>query len=180
MSPQVPGRDPAEEPSHLAGTRPKGDDGGLVADDAGITRVSLDLLDAYRFKVDLGRSLEPVIMDEPPPLGAGSGPNASALLAAAVGNCLSASLLYCLRRSHIEVTALHSEVKLKQVRNQAGRLRIGMLVVVLKVVVAPGSEGRISRCLELFEDFCVVTQSVRQGIDVDVDVDVQAPLPEKT
>jgi hypothetical protein len=27
------------------------------------------------------------------------------------------------------------------------------------------------RCLELFEDFCVVTQSVRSGIAVDVSVE---------
>lgn len=27
------------------------------------------------------------------------------------------------------------------------------------------------RCLELFEGFCVVTQSVRRGIDVDVAVE---------
>ncbi len=150
---------------------------GPVTDDAGTTCVRLDLLEGYRFKADLGRSFEPIIMDEPHPLGSGSGPNASALLAAAVGNCLSASLLYCLRRAHVEVTALHSEVNAKQVRNPAGRLRIGTLEVVLKVTVLPGSEGRIGRCLELFEDFCVVTESVRRGIDVDVDVAIDPPLP---
>jgi len=29
---------------------------------------------------------------------------------------------------------------------------------------------RMNRCLEIFEDFCLVTQSVRKGIDVQVDV----------
>jgi hypothetical protein len=32
----------------------------------------------------------------------------------------------------------------------------------------------MQRCLELFEDFCVVTQSVRAGINVEVDVEPTA------
>ncbi len=31
-------------------------------------------------------------------------------------------------------------------------------------------KDRIGRCLELFEDFCVVTASVRKGVEVEVQV----------
>jgi organic hydroperoxide reductase OsmC/OhrA len=92
------------------------------------------------------------------------------VLSAAVGNCLSESLLYCLRRARIEVTALRAEVEVTPTRNDRGRLRIGAIRVTLVPEVAPGAEGRYARCLELFEDFCVVTESVRGGIDVTVDV----------
>ena len=57
------------------------------------------------------------------------------------------------------------------VRNQRGRLRIGELKVRLAPEVRPEDRERIARCLELFEDFCIVTQSVRQGIAIDVQVE---------
>lgn len=57
------------------------------------TTVRLTLEDGYRFRADFGPDLPALVMDEPAPLGSGSGPNAAALLGAAVGNCLGASLL---------------------------------------------------------------------------------------
>ena len=38
-------------------------------------------------------------MDEPEPMGENSGPNAGKVLAAAIGNCLTASLLFCLQKA---------------------------------------------------------------------------------
>jgi organic hydroperoxide reductase OsmC/OhrA len=114
-------------------------------------------------------------MDEPAPLGTGAGPNAARVLAAAIGNCLSASYLFCLQRARIEVRDLRTTVTGSYVRNAQGRLRIGNLRVQLEPVLGPGAPERIARCLELFEDFCVVTQSVRDGVDVDVAV---TPAPE--
>ena len=48
----------------------------------------------YRFLVDFGSDIAQAMADEPPPLGDGAGPSPSQLLAAAVANCLSASLLF--------------------------------------------------------------------------------------
>jgi uncharacterized OsmC-like protein len=138
--------------------------------------VSLTLLDGYRFRADFGmEGVPPIELDEPPPLGAAAGPNPARLLAAAVGNCLAASLLYCLKRAHIDVQELEARVEGTMMRNERGRLRIGSLHVQLEPVVAPEQRDRMSRCLELYEDFCAVTQSVRQGLDVKVDVQVAEP-----
>lgn len=143
-----------------------------AADEAGATPIRLELESGYRFEVDLGEQFEPLFMDEPPPLGEGTGPNASAVLAAAVGNCLSASLLYCLRRAHIEIEGLTAEVETTKLRDDRGRLRIGAIRVTLHPEAAEANEHRLGRCLELFQDFCVVTESVRHGIEVSVDVDL--------
>lgn len=138
--------------------------------------VHLELEDGYRIRADFGEGQGVLVMDEPAPLGEGSGPNASAVLAAAVANCLSASLVFCLRKAHVELESLDAEVDVTTARNERGRLRVSGLQVRLHPVPAAGQEGRVERCLGLFEDFCVVTEAVRGGIDVDVTVDGM-PVP---
>jgi organic hydroperoxide reductase OsmC/OhrA len=135
--------------------------------------VMLDLETGYEFRVDFKEPGIPALtVDEPPPLGEGHGPNPSRLLATAVASCLSASLLFCLRRSRIDVKDVHATVSGTLARNERGRLRVSGLDVRINVEVAPGDRERMGRCMELFEDFCVVTESVRHGIDVGVRVDV--------
>jgi organic hydroperoxide reductase OsmC/OhrA len=137
--------------------------------------VSMDLQDGYRFLVDFQQDGVPtLVVDEPAPLGAGQGPNAARLLAAAVGNCLSASALFCLRRARIPVRAMHTRVVASLVRNDDARLRVGGLHVQIEPQVDAADVGRIRRCLTLFEDYCVVTQSVRSGLEVTVEVTTPA------
>ncbi len=110
-----------------------------------------------------------VMFDEPPPLGGGRAPNAAAVLGAAVGNCLAASLAFCLRRAHVDVVHLNANVTTHVVRNEKGRFRIGSIDVELVPELGKIDAG-IGRCEELFEDFCTVTASVRKGIPIHVHV----------
>ena len=45
-----------------------------------------------------------------------------------------------------------------------------MVRVRLEPVVPAAQHERMARCLEVFEDFCIVTASVRQAVDVRVEV----------
>jgi uncharacterized OsmC-like protein len=138
--------------------------------------VSLDWQRGYEFSVDFELDGVPsLITDEPPPLGEGAGPNPARMLAAAVGNCMSASLRFCLERAHIEILDMKARVTGTMVRNERGRFRIGSMSVLLEPVVAPGDLERMGRCLEMFEDFCIVGQSVREGIEMNVEVAASRP-----
>jgi uncharacterized OsmC-like protein len=122
----------------------------------------------YRFNVEFDLAGVPELqLDEPAPLGGGSGPNASRLLAASVANCLAASLMFCLNKFKQDPQGVVATVKGRLVRNEQGRLRVGGLDVDIRI---EGSVERLAHCAERFEDFCVVTDSVRQGIPVNVRV----------
>jgi organic hydroperoxide reductase OsmC/OhrA len=128
----------------------------------------------YRFRVKFDSpSMPDILMDESEPLGKGEGPNASRLLSAAVGNCLSASLLFCLSKARVDVGNLETSVETVTRRNEKGRWRITELRVKLSPSVKEDDVERSKRCMDLFEDFCVVTQSVRNGIRVTVGVETR-------
>jgi len=125
----------------------------------------------YEFEVRFDKDhYAPLRMDEPEPLGRDAAPNAARVLAAAVGNCLSASLLFCTRKARAELGPMETKVHVRLGRNERGRLRIAGIEVEIDPHFPPGEREKAARCLELFEDFCVVTASVRDGIPVDVRV----------
>ncbi len=131
--------------------------------------IELERIESYAFDVHFDKAHYATLrLDEPPPLGGDSGPNPARLLAAALGNCLSASLLFCLQKKGVPVAGFKSRVEMELVRNDAKRLRVGKVRVTLHPSVADPTA--IDACREVFEDFCVVTQAVREGIDVAVDV----------
>jgi len=133
--------------------------------------VTLTREDRYRFRADFGDGSGATLQfDEPEPLGDGAGPNAARVLAAAIGNCLSASLLFCLEKARVEVSGLHTRVTGSIDRNEKGRLRLGRLMVRIEPELGDAPPARFERCLEIFEDFCTVTGSVRAGLDVEVEV----------
>jgi uncharacterized OsmC-like protein len=118
-----------------------------------------------------------MLLDEPQPLGGNRGPNAAALLGAAIGNCLAASLTFCLHKTHATVEGMTARVTTHVSRNAAGRFRVTGVDVELIPGISDPDGAKIDRCERLFEDFCMVTESVRQGIPVNVTMKKPQPTP---
>lgn len=133
--------------------------------------VEVQQVEDFRFTVDFGLDgVDDLLLDEPAPLGGGAGPNASRMLAAAIGNCLCASLLFCLRRARAEVSGIGARVSGSWVRNEEGRWRIKEMEVEINPSVEEEHASQLERCAEIFEQFCVASQSVRDGIEIKVKV----------
>ncbi len=134
-------------------------------------RITLELQEGYTFHVHFdGTGLEVLTTDEPPPLGDDHGPNPSRLLLAAIANCLSASLLFAMRKFKNQPGPLRAVVTGRSERNAEGRWRIPRANVEIQLAEHAGSHEHLERILATFENFCVVTQSVRDGVEVDVTV----------
>lgn len=123
----------------------------------------------YRFTVDwsLPGKGEGVV-DEPPPIGGGEGPNAARLVAAAVSHCLSSSLIFCLEKSHVAVEGFTTEARAEITRNDRGRWRLSRVTVTLGPEIRPEAKEALERCKGMFEDYCIVTEAIRGGVPVDV------------
>lgn len=120
----------------------------------------------YQFEHHYAPELPVLLADEPPPLGTGLGPDPVELLASAVGNCLSASLLFASRKYKDEPSPLRTEVRATVGRNERGRNRVQALAVDLHLGKPAAELAHLQRVLDSFEDFCTVTQSVAPAIPV--------------
>jgi uncharacterized OsmC-like protein len=135
-----------------------------------LVRVELAQQQDYRFAVRFGGTVPELMADEPAPLGSGAGPSPVQLLAAAVGNCLSDSLLFALRKYKQKPEPISCTVEANVGRNGEGRLRVLSMKAVLTLGVAGTALEHLDRVLAQFESFCTVTQSVGQGIVMTVEV----------
>ena len=133
-------------------------------------RVSLTQQHDYQFQVSFESGVPPLLGDEPPPMGQGTGPSPVEFLAAAVGNCLSDSLLFALRKFKQAPEPIRCDVAAEVGRNAEGRVRVLAMHAKLQLGVAAASLEHLDRVLSQFESFCTVTQSVGQGIPITVEV----------
>jgi uncharacterized OsmC-like protein len=133
-------------------------------------QVSLRQQHDYRFDIDFGGDVPVITSDEPAPLGTGQGPSPVQLLSAAVGNCLSDSLLFALRKFKQTPEPIHCVVTSDVGRNADNRLRVLGIHAVLTLGVPGASLEHLDRVLDTFETYCTVTQSVGQGIPVTIQV----------
>jgi uncharacterized OsmC-like protein len=130
--------------------------------------VTLTRVENYLFQVDFGE-FGNILTDEPEPLGSGEGPGPSAMLAASVANCLSASLLFALRKHKQDPGTISATVTGTIARVERFQ-RITEFKVHIQLGVPQNELEHLQSALGVFENFCTVTQSVRHGIPVSVEV----------
>jgi uncharacterized OsmC-like protein len=110
-------------------------------------------------------------MDEPKPVGRAEGPTAAMMLSSAVGHCLSSSLLFCMEKSRATVERIETDLVTNLARNEKGRWRVAGIKVSIKVKAGDADSQKLERCKGIFEDFCIVTESVKHGTKIDVEVE---------
>lgn len=133
--------------------------------------LEIEPVDGYEYRVRFDKAgLPEWTTDEPPPLGRDRGPNPTRVLALAIGNCLAASLHFCLSRHGEAAATVRASVHVEVTRNAQKRLRVGRVQVTLRPSVGVDNAA-LAACRSTFEDFCTVTQSVRAGLDVAVSVE---------
>ena len=76
----------------------------------------------------------------------------------------------CLQKSRVDLEDVKVRCYGKMTRNERGRLRLTYIKVEPVVQLPEDDLNKLERCLGMFEDYCIVTSAVREGIDVDVQV----------
>ncbi|WNZ29215.1 MAG: OsmC family protein [Candidatus Bathyarchaeota archaeon] len=131
----------------------------------------LQLVDNYQFNTEFDIEYLPnIILDEIIPDGEGAGPNPPRLLSAAVGHCMSTSLVYCLKKARVQINDIQTKVTTNLYRNDQKKIRIKSIDLEIQLEVNEEDKHRVPRCLKLFEDYCTVTQSIRNGVEINVDI----------
>lgn len=134
--------------------------------------VTIQQWENFQFLIDFNQDgVTDLLTDEPEPVGQGRGPDPARLLAAAIGNCLASSLLFCLRKAKIDVNGIKCIVEGDVGRNAEGRLRVQHVRVKLTPAVPSADFGRINQCVQVFENYCTISESVRAGINIQVEVE---------
>lgn len=101
------------------------------------------------------------------------GPNPSRLLGVAVMGCLSASFVFCMNKRNFKLEDVKAEAEIHVARNDKGFWRVQKINVDINPTIeGEDARKRAKQCLKMFEDYCIVTQAVRDGIEVNVNIDL--------
>ena len=140
-------------------------------------KVSMELVEGtqMQFLTTFDKEHFPKLMfDEPEsvPGGQDEFPNASRVLAASMANCLSASMMFCLIKSRMPADQIKTEAVGTISRNEKGFWRVSKVDVKLHVKYGEIDDKirkKFEFCKERFFDYCIVSASIKEGIEINVD-----------
>ena len=138
------------------------------------TKVGLKLEDQMLFKCDLGQiKMHNLYIDERNKKGTNIiRPSPKKLLALSVLGCLAASFEFCLQKKQFSLSDLDGKAEVTLARNDKGFWRVKKIDVdILPKVDNPKMRKRVDQCKKFFEQYCIISESLRKGIEVNINLE---------
>jgi uncharacterized OsmC-like protein len=99
------------------------------------------------------------------------GPNPSKLLALSVLGCISASFAFCLQKKNFSLSDFEGKAFIISRRNEKGLWRIKKIKIELHPKIdTPKMRERADQCQKFFEQFCIISESIKEGIDIETNL----------
>ena len=112
-------------------------------------------------------------LDEPESFhGTDLGPSPVEYLLIGIGGCLGSTFAYCLQKQDVEIDALEVIVD-GQLKHSGPKMSLKLVNIEAELLVTAkdgGSSGKIEQCIKTFLDYCIVSNSITQGVPLDVKV----------
>ncbi|NVM02590.1 MAG: OsmC family protein [Candidatus Helarchaeota archaeon] len=128
------------------------------------------------------KQFQELVVDEPQQFhGDDRGPSSLEYLCVGIGGCMGTSLVYCLKRFKATFSELQVDAAAEIHHVPPNRmLRVTALHVDFHITPDPATQDNIdniNECYEHFAKYCVVTQSVKQGIPFDIKLKINDGTP---
>ena len=138
------------------------------------TKVRLKQEEEMIFKCDLGEiKMDKLYIDEQHDKNAEKiGPSPTKLLALSVLGCLTASFSFCLKKKGLSISDLNGQAIVSIARNDKNLWRVKKIDVKISPKIdTPELRKRANQCTKFFEQYCIISESVRNGIEVNLELD---------
>ncbi|MFX1476783.1 MAG: OsmC family protein [Promethearchaeota archaeon] len=138
------------------------------------TRVSLKQEEEMIFKCDFGEIKgDSLYIDEKHDKNSEKiGPSPAKLLALSVLGCLTASFSFCLKKKEFSLLDLRGQAEVSIARNDKHLWRVKKIDVKISPKIdTPELRKRADQCAKFFEQYCIISESLRNGIEVNLELD---------
>ncbi|MFX1567758.1 MAG: OsmC family protein [Promethearchaeota archaeon] len=138
------------------------------------SEVGIKLENDMIFKCDLGKiQMNDLFIDEYNKRSINKiGPNPSKLLALSVLGCLAGSLTFCCKKNNVSLSDIEGKAIVTSMKNENGFWRLKKIDITLNPKI-DNSEIRknLDQCQKSFKQFCIISESIREGIDININLD---------
>jgi len=133
-------------------------------------KVSLNYTENLHFKASV-RQFNDFNIDEPTSFhGTDLGPSSVEYLLIGIGGCLGTTFMYCLQKRNVKMKSVEIEIdgKLSHVGPKL-LLRLTKVDVEIKFIPEENaSSEEISECIKNFREYCIVSNSIADGLPINV------------
>ena len=138
----------------------------------GTMKVTLKYSENLHFTAS-ARHFDGIHLDEPESFhGNDIGPSPVEYFLIGIGGCLGSTFTYCLKKQGIKIDALDVVVD-GQLKHLGPKMSLQLVNIEAELIITAKdgeSSGKIEQCIKTFRDYCIVSNSITQGVPLDVTV----------